>query len=65
MAAGGLPGEVRSYIIASPPAGEGRRISVVHDLFGLPSPAEAGIAKAGNRVPARIKSGAGFFRIVH
>jgi hypothetical protein len=25
---------------------------------------EAGFAKAGNRFPPRIKSGAGFFRIV-
>ena len=30
----------------------------------LPSPAEAGFAKAGNRFPPRIKSGAGFFRIM-
>ena len=29
----------------------------------LPSPAEAGFAKAGNRFP-RIKSGAGFFGIM-
>jgi hypothetical protein len=30
----------------------------------LPSPAEAGFAKAGNRFPTRIKSGAGFFGIM-
>jgi hypothetical protein len=30
----------------------------------LPSAAEAGFAKAGNRFPYRIKSGSGFFRIV-
>jgi hypothetical protein len=30
----------------------------------LPSPAEAGFAKAGNRFPPRIKSGAGFFGIM-
>jgi len=30
----------------------------------LPSPAEAGFAKAGNRFPFRIKSGAGFFGIM-
>jgi hypothetical protein len=30
----------------------------------LPSPAEAGFAKAGNRFPSRIKSGTGFFGIM-
>jgi hypothetical protein len=30
----------------------------------LPSPAEAGFAKAGNRFPPPIKSGAGFFGIM-
>jgi surface antigen len=30
----------------------------------FPSPAEAGFAKAGNRLPPRIKSGAGFFGIM-
>jgi hypothetical protein len=30
----------------------------------LPSPAEAGFAQAGNRLPPRIKSGAGFFGIM-
>jgi hypothetical protein len=30
----------------------------------LASPAEAGFAKAGNRYPRRIKSGAGFFGIM-
>jgi len=30
----------------------------------LPSPAEAGFAKAGNRAPPRNKSGAGFSRIM-
>jgi len=30
----------------------------------LPSPAEAGFAKAGNRYPPRITFGAGFFGIM-
>jgi hypothetical protein len=30
----------------------------------LPSPAEAGFAKAGNRFPPRIASGASFFEIM-
>ncbi len=33
-------------------------------LSDLPSPAEAGFTKAGNRFPPRIKSGAGFFQIM-
>jgi hypothetical protein len=33
-------------------------------LSDLASPAEAGFAKAGNRHPPRIKSGAGFFGIM-
>jgi hypothetical protein len=33
-------------------------------FFDLASPAKAGFAKAENRYPPRIKSGAGFFRIM-
>ncbi|MBZ0148068.1 MAG: hypothetical protein K8F62_11085, partial [Pseudorhodoplanes sp.] len=33
-------------------------------LSDLPSPAEAGFAKAGNHFTPRIKSGAGFFGIM-
>ena len=35
------------------------RALIEHDLSDLPSPAAAGFAKAGNRRPPRIKSGAG------
>jgi len=41
------------------------RIFILSMIFSdLPSPAEAGFAKGGNRIPPRIKSGAGFFGIM-